>query len=456
MTAADASPPPTPPGPDQWSSPLGFVLATVGAAVGLGNLWRFAYVAGENGGGTFLLVYLSCIVLIGAPIVVAELAVGRHGRGEPVAAVRAVAPGSIWQLAGWLGVAGAFGIMAFYLVVAGWALKYFAGALTGGLWGLAGDHYGGYFEDFIASPVEPVFWQAAMAAAAVAVVAGGVRGGIERTTRVLMPLLALIVVALAAWGVSHAGAAEGLAFLFAPDWAALARPEIYLAALGQAFFSLSVGMALFLTYGSYLARDHRIPSSAAAVIAGDTLIAVLAGVAIFPAVFALGVDPAAGPRLAFITLPQVFLAMPAGQVVGTVFFFLLAAAALSASISGVEVVTSFVARRFGLRRRRAVLAVGAALFAAGVPASLGYGLWSGVVWRGRGILESMDFAISNGVLPLGGLLLALAVGWRWEARTAMREADLGDGLAGRAWLWLLRVAVPAVILVVFLRGVGVV
>jgi NSS family neurotransmitter:Na+ symporter len=441
---------------EQWRSRRGFILASIAAAVGLGNIWRFAYVAGENGGAVFLVVYLLCVLLIGAPLMIAELAVGRHTRSDAIASIRALAPAGFWPVAGGLGILGSFLIMSFYLVVAGWALKYFVGSLTGSLWQLAGQDYGGYFEAFIAHPIEPVFWQFLMMAAATLVVARGVVAGIERVATVLMPMLALTVLALALYSLSHAGAGAGLSFLFTPRWSLLQKPEIYLAALGQAFFSLSIGMALYLTYGSYLAREHSIPGAVAAVIAGDTAIAVLSGIAIFPTVFAFGMDPAAGPRLVFITLPQLFLAMPAGTLVGPVFFFLLAASAVSASVSGIEVPVAYVRRRLSLSRQRAAALVGGSVFLCGLPASLGYGVLSDVRWNGRLILESMDFLISNSILPIGGLLTALFVGWRWGRSAALRESDLGETAAGVAWLWALRIVVPALIVAVLLHGLAVI
>ncbi len=439
---------------EQWQSRGGFILAMIGAAVGLGNIWRFSYVAGENGGATFILVYLVCVFLIGAPIVIAEIAIGRHTQGDAILSFRTVAPERFWVLAGVLGILGSTLVMAFYFVIAGWAFKYFFGAVTGGLWRLAEEEYGGYFEDFIAEAWEPVAWQFLVMLLAVLVVSRGVQGGIERFTRVLMPLLALIVVGLAVFSVLQEGSAKGLSFLFTPDWALLRSADIYLAALGQAFFSLSIGMALYLTYGSYLAGHHRIPGAAAMVIAGDTFIAVAAGVAIFPAVFAFGLDPASGPRLVFITLPQIFLAMPAGALVGAVFFFLLGASALSASVSGIEVPASYVMRRFRLRRPAASLAVGLTIFLLGVPASLGYGLWKEIRWDDRLILESLDYLVSNVVLPSSGLLTALFVGWRWGKAVALEESDFGDTALGHAWLWLLRVAAPLFIVLIFLRAVG--
>jgi neurotransmitter:Na+ symporter, NSS family len=300
-----------------------------------------------------------------------------------------------------------------------------------------------------------VFWQFLMALGAVTVVAAGVRAGIERLTRIVTPLLALIVLLLAIRGLTLPGGGAGLAFLFNPDWSLLATPGIYLAAIGQAFFSLSLGLGLYVTYGSYLGSEHRLPGAVSTVVAGDTMMAVFSGIAIFPAVFAFGLDPASGPQLVFITLPQVFLAMPAGQVVGVLFFFLLAAAALSASISGVEIPTAYVMRRLRWPRRRAAIAVGTAIFVCGIPASLGFGLWADIGWGGRNILESTDYLVSNVLLPSGGLLTALLVGWRWSA-PALRETALEGRRIGRLWIALLKFVIPPLIVAIFLRAIGVI
>jgi neurotransmitter:Na+ symporter, NSS family len=440
---------------ESWGSRGAFVIAAIGAAVGLGNVWRFSYVAGENGGATFLLVYLATIFVLGIPLVIAEVAVGRHSKADAIESYRVISRNPLWIAPGVFGVLSCFLIMTFYLVVAGWALKYFSGAATGLLWQRATEEYGGYFEDFVADPWQPVFWQFLMALGAVTVVAAGVRAGIERLTRIVTPLLALIVLLLAIRGLTLPGGGAGLAFLFNPDWSLLATPGIYLAAIGQAFFSLSLGLGLYVTYGSYLGSEHRLPGAVSTVVAGDTMMAVFSGIAIFPAVFAFGLDPASGPQLVFITLPQVFLAMPAGQVVGVLFFFLLAAAALSASISGVEIPTAYVMRRLRWPRRRAAIAVGTAIFVCGIPASLGFGLWADIGWGGRNILESTDYLVSNVLLPSGGLLTALLVGWRWSA-PALRETALEGRRIGRLWIALLKFVIPPLIVAIFLRAIGVI
>lgn len=439
---------------EQWRSRTGFILATVGSAVGLGNIWRFSYVAGENGGAVFLIVYLAFVAVIGLPLVIAELSLGRRAQGDAVAAFTAGAPGPArsWPLAGWLAVGGATLLLSYYAVIAGWALSYAAGAVTGTLWAVAGAGYGGYFARFIAGTAEPVLWQAAMLAVAVTVVVGGVQKGIERVNVWLMPVLAVIIAALAANALNLPGSQAGLRFLLSPDWTAFGRPDLYAAALGQAFFSIGVGAAVFATFGGYLPRSIPLPASAVAVVAGDTLFAVVAGLAIFPAVFAFGLDPTTGPELAFITLPQIFLAMPGGRLVGVLFFALLAAAALTSMISLLEVPVAVAMRRLRLSRRMATLAVGALVFALGVPSALGFGTLSGVRIGEHGILDAVDALVSNLILPLGGLAVALFLGWRVDRGLALREADLAGSRIGVAWLWLLRIPVPVAIGAVMIRS----
>lgn len=439
---------------EQWGSRTGFILATIGAAVGLGNIWRFAYVAGENGGAVFLFIYLLFILLIGLPLVVAELAIGRHGRGDAVAAFEADGCDSVWRGAGWIGVIGAGLILSFYSVIAGWALKYFAGAATGALWQTATGGFGSYFEAFVSGTGEPLLWQAIMLLAAAIVVAGGVNRGIERINLWLMPLLALIVILLAAFALTLPGASRGVSFLFAPDWSALTQPTVYLNALGQAFFSLGVGVAVFITYGSYLGRETRIPGAAATIVVGDTVFAMVAGLAIFPAVFALGGDPAAGPRLAFITFPQVLLQMPIGTWIGIVFFLLLAAAALTSIIALLEVPVAVAANRLGWSRIRATAVVTTVVFVVGIPSALSYGVLGALTLGGLPVLDAIDHAVSNFILPLCGLAIAIYVGWRLAPATVMEAANLEKSAVGRTWLWLLRIVVPATIAVILMRSLA--
>lgn len=437
---------------EQWGSRRGFVLATIGAAVGLGNIWRFSYVAGQNGGAAFLFIYLICVLLIGLPLVIAELSLGRRGQGDALAAFERADDGGPWRHLGWIGVAGAVLILSYYAVIAGWALKYFAGAATGNLWSTAEVGFGGYFSAFIADTGEPVGWQAAMLIATMFVVAGGVQNGIERINRWLMPVLILIIAALAAYALYLPNAGDGLRFLFEPDWSVLGDPAVYVAALGQAFFSLGIGMAVFVTYGAYMPRSYSLPSLAATIVAGDVLFAIVAGLAIFPAVFAFGIDPAAGPELAFITLPQIFLAMPGGRMVGAVFFLLLSAAAFTSMVALLEVPVALAVRRLKLRRWSATATVGAIIFVAGLPSAMSFGLLADVQIGSHGILDAIDAGVSNFLLPLGGILVAVFLGWRVNRALALREADLADSRLGLVWLWLLRVAAPVTIAAILLQS----
>lgn len=439
---------------EQWTSPSGFVLATIGGAVGLGNIWRFSYVAGENGGAAFLFVYLACVVLIGIPLMIAELTIGRHAQGDAISSFEIHRKPSRWNLVGWLGVIAACLLLSYYAVIAGWALKYFVGAATGALWSAAAADYGGYFRQFISDRAEPVAWQAVALAMTMLVVAGGVRHGIERVNRLLIPVLAIIVVVLAGYALTLPGASNGVLFLFAPDWSVLREPKVYAAALGQAFFSLGVGMAFFVTYGSYMPRTFSLPASATVVAVGDTLFAIIAGLAIFPAVFALGGNPAAGPELAFITLPQVFLKMPGGTAIGIVFFLLLATAAITSMVGLLEIPVAAMTHRWRARRWYATAITGGGVFLIGVPSALSYGVLSHVRIGSHGILDAIDFGVSNFLLPAVGIGTALYVGWRLERTFALQEADFEASQIGIAWLWLVRLLVPCVILGILAQSTG--
>ena len=301
---------------DAWTGRGGFILAAIGSAIGLGNIWRFSYVAGENGGAVFLLVYGLCVLFIGLPVLLAEFVLGSRTRGDVMLAFSHRRAAGVWQGAGALAALVAFLILSYYSVIAGWACRYFAAYLNGTLPGLPREALPDAFSDFLAHPWQPVLWHALFMTITTLVVAAGIARGIELASRILMPVLAAMVILLAGYALSLPGASRGLAFLFAPDWSALATPRLYLAALGQAFFSLGVAMGVMITYAGYIRSRERLASSAVIVAVGDTFFAIVAGMAIFPIVFAFGMDPAYGPALAFVTLPQVFAIMPADARTG--------------------------------------------------------------------------------------------------------------------------------------------
>ncbi|MBU9710764.1 sodium-dependent transporter [Evansella tamaricis] len=436
---------------EQWGSRLGFILAAMGSAVGLGNIWRFSYVTGENGGAAFLLVYILCIALIGIPILMAEFTIGKKAQSDVVGSFQKLAPGKPWITAGILGVASAFIILSFYAVIAGWSVYYFVQYVIGGINTDPGDFFGG----FITDPVQPILWQFIFMVLTVGVVYVGVKKGIEAANKILMPLLAVLVIVLAGYSFTLGGTQEALSFLFTPDWSALTNPDVYLAALGQAFFSLSLGMGALITYGSYLKKEDKLPGAAVSVAGLDTGFAILAGLMIFPAVFAFGINPADGPGLVFVVLPGIFESLGGmGQVFGILFFFLLAAAALSSAVSLLEVAVAYFMRQFNWSRKQTSLIIGAIIFLLGIPSSLGMGVWSDVTFFGKDILDSMDFIASNVFLPLGGLIIALFIGWGWKRVDALEASDFGESTWGTVWLGILRYFAPIAIFVIFLRSIG--
>lgn len=440
---------------EQWGSRLGFILAAMGSAVGLGNIWRFAYVTGESGGAAFLLIYILCIIAIGIPILMAEFTIGRRAQSDVVGSFEKLAPGKPWVLAGILGVASAFIILSFYAVVAGWSLHYFIQYFSGGPAIDAEGGYGGYFGEFISSPLQPLFWQFAFMALTVGIVFVGVKKGIEKSNKILMPVLAVLVIVLAGYSMTLGGAQEALAFLFTPDWSSLRDPNVYLAALGQAFFSLSLGMGALITYGSYLSKKDKLPGAAVSVAGLDTLFAILAGLMIFPAVFAFGIEPDSGPGLVFITLPEIFSSISGGGLFGLAFFFLLSAAALSSAVSLLEVAVAYFMRKFQWSRQKTAIFVGFIIFILGIPSSLGQGILSDVIIFGRDIFDTMDFIASNIFLPIGGLTIALFVGWGWKKADAFDASDFGDTVLGNIWVFILRYFAPVAIFLIFLSSIGI-
>ncbi len=435
-------------GREHWTGRFGFIMATAGSAVGLGNVWKFPYEAGQNGGGAFLLLYLFFIALFGLSLVIAELLLGRTTQRNPVGAFRALGGGA-WPLVGGVGVLAGFVILSFYIVVAGWTLAYLGFMISGDL-GADPAVLGERFGAFVGSPLAPIGWAALFMLLSVAVVIGGVKGGIEKASRILMPALFVLLLLLVLRSISLPGAEAGLAYYLQPDWSRVTM-ETVSSAIGQAFFSLSLGMGALITYGSYLQRDANIAGSATIIVGLDTLVALLAGLMILPAVFAFGFDPSAGPGLTFITLPAVFAQMPAGQWFGIAFFALLAVAALTSAISLLETVVCYFTDETRLGRKGATAVVAAIAFAMGVPASLSLGVWSGITVPGTslGIFDFLDFTASNLMLPLGGLLTAVFVGWRWSqpAAEALRGAGMPAALLP-VWIAVLRYIAPLGIAVI--------
>ena len=441
-----------------WSSRLMFILAATGSAVGLGNIWRFPYMTSDNGGGAFVLVYLACIAIVGLPILMAEVLIGRHGRMSPINTLRGLVRDSGksrgWVGIGWIGIVAGILILSFYSVVAGWTLHY-AWLYLKQLFG--GAHItdpGATFTALLASPLELTFWHALFMLLTVAVVAMGVEKGLERAVRFLMPALFLLLLALVAYGFTTGYMGQAMSFLFMPDWSEI-DGNVFLRAMGQAFFSLSLGMCTMMTYGAYLPREGvSIPRVGIAVALTDTSVALLAGMAIFPIVLSFGLDPAGGgPGLIFTSLPLAFEAMSIGVIYGLLFFGLLSVAAWTSSISLLEPATAFMVEKFGIKRRKlAALSMAGLCWALGLLSVLSLNAWSGVRIFDRDIMGFIELIANDLMLPLGGLLIALFTGWVLN-RTLLREqlSDMPDWLFN-AWRWLLRVVAPLLVLVVLVRA----
>ncbi|MBZ4676010.1 MAG: sodium-dependent transporter [Anaerophaga sp.] len=432
------------PSRDSFTNKFGIIAAAAGSAIGLGNIWRFPYVLGENGGGAFLLVYLAFVLIIGVPVMISELLIGRRAQLNVFGAFRKLAPGQFWYLIGVMGVGAAFLILAFYSVVAGWTLHYVYLSLTNSL---AGNTPGGMietFENVQATKGLSVFWTLLFLGATAYIVRSGIEKGIEKYTKVLMPLLLLIILILIVRSVTLEGASEGLAFLFNPDFSKITS-DVVLEALGQAFFSLSIGMGVIVTYGSYIKKSESLGGTALSVSLADTLIAVLAGVAIFPAAFAFDMAPNQGPGLVFITLPNIFNQMVGGYFFGLLFFVLLTIAALTSSISLLEVVVAYFTEELKLKRKRATW------IAAGITGILGI-----VCAFNSSVFNVFDKFSSNILLPLGGLLIVIFVGWV-IGPTMPREEIEADGRKAhyyKGFLFIIKFVAPVAIALVFLKGLG--
>jgi len=440
---------------ERWGSRAGFVLATAGSAVGLGNIWRFPSVAAESGGGAFVAVLLAVILLIGVPGLMAELALGRRARQNAVDAFLAIRPGSAWAWVGGLALLASFLVLSYYAVIAGWVLAYVAKAVAGSLRGLDATALGEVYTALAQHAWHPLAWQALFLALTAAVVMGGVRSGIEQCSRVLMPGLVVLLAVLAVRVLLLEGAGAGVVWFLRPHWEDVGGPTV-LRALGQVFFSFGLGMGVMVTYGSYLDRGEDIHRSAVYVAVADTAVALLAGLVVIPALFAFGLPIEGGAGLLFVTLPAVLNQMPLSASLNLVFFVMLAIAALTSAISLLEALVAFARQRLGLARRTTTLLAAGLVFVAGVPSALAQGP-HGVQVLGRDVLTLVDTATSEVLLPLAGLLTAVFVGWVWGAGPALAELRHGAGrFPERLWSASVRVIVPAtvgVILAASLIGV---
>lgn len=445
---------------ERWSSRNAFVLAAVGGAVGLGNIWRFPYIAGQNGGGAFVLVYVLCIACIGIPLLMAELAMGRRGGHSAPATMRRLTAdagrGKFWHGIGWFAVITPLLAIIYYGVIAGWSLDYIVLSVTGRFTGIDAQASAAEFGNLTGSPLRLAFWQGLFMLLTAIVVARGVRKGLELATKLLMPSLAALVVLLVLYAAMTADFAGAFRFLFTPDLAKL-NATVVLMALGQAFFSLAIGVGAMITYGAYMSPDVSIPKAAVTIAAADTAMALMMGLAIFPLVFASGLVPSEGPGLVFISLPIAFGQMPGGIVFATLFFVLTFIAALTSSIAMLEPVVCWLEEHRGFSRPISTVVLAAGTWLVGLSVVLSFNLWSEVrplgvfeYFADKTIFDLFDFLTANVMMPIGALLLAAFAGWAMQRDSIREEIGLADGTWYRVWMFLLRFVVPVGIVAILL------
>lgn len=442
-----------------FGSKLGAVLASAGSAVGLGNVWRFPTEVGNNGGAAFIFVYLICIAVIGIPIMLSEFLIGRHTHANTISAFAKLAPGKWWRVEGIAGVFVAFVILSYYIIISGWTLYYLIESVAGTL--QADRDYSAFYNDYVSNPWKPVLTGMAFMALTHIIIARGVKSGIERFSKVMMPMLLLIIGILVVCSFSMPGSSEGLRFLLRPDFSKLTA-SVLLSAVGQAFYSLSLAMGCLCTYASYFRSDTKLPKTAASVSTIDTFVAILSGFIIFPAVFSVeGVDVNAGPGLVFITLPSVFNIafghLPwLGYIFSGFFYLLLLLAALTSAMSLHESVTAYVLEAFHISRHKAAVAVSVSCMALGVACSLSFGVWSDVTLFGLNIFELFDFTASKIILPIGGVIICLFTGWYLDRKLVESELTNGGTIRFRLfrlYYFIIRYVAPLAIAAVFLQEI---
>ena len=439
----------------QWSRWI-FILATTGSAVGLGNIWRFPYITGENGGGAFVLVYLLCILFIGIPIMMAEVMLGRRGRQSPINTMRSLAKDEglhpAWAGLGWLGVMTGFIILSFYSVVAGWILDYIFRAGSGIFTTSTDEEIGEIFAKLLSNPEQLFILHTVFMLLTIMVVSMGVKNGLERAVKYLMPMLFIMLVILVGYAMSTAGFGRGLTYIFTPDFSQLTR-EGLLEALGHAFFTLSLGMGAVMIYGSYMPQNASIAKTTLTIAFADTLVAILACLIIFPLVFTYELEPGQGPGLIFVTLPIVFGQMPYGELFGTLFFILVALAAWTSAISLLEPAVAWLVENRHLKRPLASALAGTTVWLLGIGSLLSFNEWSEAKLFDKTFFDTVDYLSSKIMLPLGGFLITVFVAWLISKKSVVDELNLGEGFIFRAWFFTVRYIAPTGVIVIFLHAV---
>ncbi|MEK5175834.1 sodium-dependent transporter [Heyndrickxia sp. FSL W8-0496] len=442
---------------EQWSSKLGFILAAAGSAIGLGAIWKFPYIAGQNGGGAFFLIFILFTLLLGLPLLLAEFSIGRLTQENAVDSYRKIAPKAKWHWIGILGMIACFILLSFYSVIGGWIIIYLYKAITGQLNGLSSDQYTQVFGDTISDPIISLIVQLLFILMTIVVVARGVQKGIEQASKIMMPALFILFILLVIRSITLDGAMAGISFLLQPDFSKLTSKTI-LEAMGQSFFTLSVGVSVMVTYSSYLPKNQSLPRSAFSIVGMNLVIVLLAGLAIFPAVFALGLEPGAGPVLLFNVLPTVFSQLPLGMLFFIAFLILFLFAALTSAFSMLEIIVSVITKKDIKGRKKWSWIIGIAIFIFGIPSALSYGALGDVTLFGKTFFDLMDYTVSNILMPLGALLIAIFVPLKVKKSVLYEELKQGSGLKRglfEAWYFLIRFVAPVLIFVVMLDVLGV-
>jgi NSS family neurotransmitter:Na+ symporter len=438
---------------DEWSSHFAFILAATGSAVGLGNIWKFPYITGENGGGAFVFVYLVCVVVLGVPIMMAETMLGRRAAQNPVKTMKILTEEANadknWHYLGWLGVISGFLILSYYSVIAGWASAYVVKAVTGSFSAADAPAVNRLFEDFISSPMQLIFWHTLFMIATMLIVARGINKGLEKSVRFLIPGLFVLLILLVGYAMTTRGYYQGLHFLFSPDFSKLTGKAV-LTAMGQAFFTLSLGMGAVMVYGSYLPKKVSIVKASLWIAGADTAAALLAGIAIFPIVFTHDLHPGSGPGLIFQTLPIAFGNMAGGWLFGVLFFVMLVFAALSSSISLIEPTVAWLVESKGLSREKACIRSGLVAWLLGLGTVFSFNIWKGVK-----IFEGLDYLTANLLLPVGGVGIAVFAGWIMKPQHSEQELNMPDTQSYQVWRFLIRYVAPSAVFLVLLHEVGV-
>lgn len=444
-----------------FQSRLGFILVSAGCAIGIGNVWRFPYVAGQNGGGIFVLLYLIFLLGMGVPVLTMELAVGRASRKSAVLGYQALEkPGSKWHIHGWFCIFGCYMLMMYYTTVSGWMVSYFFKFAAGVFRpGMNAEESGEVFSELLASPGEMGVWMALTVILGFLVCSMGLRKGLERISKIMMSALLILIVVLAVHSILLSGASEGISFYLVPSLEkvkSVGIATVVTEAMNQSFFTLSLGIAAMEIFGSYMTKDNSLPGEAVRICALDTFVAIMSGLIIFPACFSYEVQPDAGPSLIFITLPNVFVNMPGGRIWGALFFLFMTFASFSTVMAVFENLISFCVDMFGLERKKAVLVNGAIVLVASLPCVLGYNLWSGLhLIGGRDVLDSEDFIVSNLLLPIGSLiyLLFCVTRFGWGFEQYMEECNQGKGLKFSKKLKpYFQFVLPVLIIVIIIQG----